>query len=204
MKFLTSAATGFVLLATGATAQSLTDTETVTLNATVGEYLAITDHTDSIIGDLDISAGSEVAANNNVSATENGKATFEVTANVAYNIALNWKTWGATDTPALPAGAPAGVVQAYYYNAATDVQCAFGGTVSFDPDPFTASADDVQRGVNGAPFSPTPGGSLTAFPRGIATYGLNTEAAPNITDCDDGVAAPGIYSLDVEVTVSKS
>jgi hypothetical protein len=200
MRLLATAATGLALFATSAFAQSAegNDQATVTLNATVGDYLAITDHQNSTIGELDIAEGSGVAANNNsTNSAVNEKATFEVTANVAYNIELDWQTWQEANL-AIPDGVSQTYQQANYYNG--DVGCSIGGTVSFDPDPDPGAQNDTVPASGGATPLSVPG----SFDPGIAVYGVNTEASPNVTNCIGDVAAPGTYSLDVEITLSAS
>lgn len=190
MKALYASAAGLALLATAASA----DTATVTLNATVGDFLQITSASGSTIGNLDISQGSGVPANNNSSQGAGTKALFEVTSNVNYTIALDWMTWtesGLGDvTP--------GFEQANYYNAAED--CSIGGIVSLDTDPGTTTNAVVRRPNKGQ----TPLLPADVFTPGVDTYGVNTEASPIITNCDGDVAAPGTYSIDVEITVSPA
>ncbi|WP_371036823.1 MULTISPECIES: hypothetical protein [unclassified Rhodosalinus] len=193
MKKLAATASALALLGTGAYAQS---TDTVTLNATVGDYIAITDSQGSTIGDLNIATGSGDGANNNVNNNGAGdeKATFTVTANVDYDIALAWETWidaGVGDpTP--------GYAQANYYNSVAG--CSIGGAVHFDETP----------GQDGTGVSYPSGGANpwtvgTAYAPGMdVVYGIGTSASPDITDCTNDVAAPGTYSLDVAITVSAS
>ncbi len=190
MKTFAATASALALLATGAYAQA---TDTVTLNATVGDYIAITSTSDSTIGDLDITAGSGVPDNSNVTnAAASDKALFEVTANVDYNIELDWLTWDEITGLSNPGS----YSQAAYDNG----DCFIGGTVSFDPDPSPGVQNDRVGAAGGA----TPLTVPTTFNPGIATYGVNTEASPNVTTCPGDVAAPGTYSLDVEITVSAS
>lgn len=200
MKTLATAATLIALAATGAHAQEA-DNATVTLNATVAPYLAIVDSQDSTIGDLDITAGASVGANNNANNNAGGdeKATFTVVANVAYDVELAWATWQSSNLT-LPDGVPTSYQQANYYNAHEDAQCSIGGTVHFDLDPDTDGSD-----VSYPPSGASPWTVGTAFDPTIGkTYGIGTQAEANLTNCPGGVAAPGTYSLDVDITLSAS
>jgi hypothetical protein len=193
MKALFATTGALALLATSA----LADTATVTLNATVGDYLSITDTSDSTIGDLNIAEGSGNGDNNNSSGPASSKALFEVTSNVDYTIALDWETWQEAGLT-IPTGVPSTFEQANYYNAAED--CSIGGIVSLDTDPATTTNAVVRRPTGGAtPLQPTD-----VFTPGISEYGVNTEASPNVTNCDNGVAAQGTYSIGVEITVAAS
>jgi hypothetical protein len=192
---LSVSAVALSLLAAPAMAANTTDT--VTLNATVGDYIAITDRGDSTIGDLDISEGSTSEANNNSGQAAGTKAFFEVTSNVNYKISLDWQTWQDAGL-AIPAGVPTSFEQANYYNS--DADCSIGGIVSLDTDPNVTQNAVVRRPNSGKP----PLEPADVFDPGIDTYGVNTEASPNVTNCDGGVAAPGTYSIDVEIMVSKS
>lgn len=193
MKTFAATASALALLATGAYAQA---TDTVTLNATVGDYIAITDSQGSTIGDLNIVAGSGDGANNNVNNNGAGdeKATFAVTANVDYDIALDWETW-----PEAGIGDPTpGYPQANYYNSVAD--CSIGGSIHFDETPGQDGT-----GVSYPPSGANPWTVGTAYAPGLdVVYGIGTGASPDITNCTNDVAAPGTYSLDVEITVSAS
>lgn len=194
---LSVSAVALSLLAAPAMAVDATDT--VTLNATVGDYIAITSTSDSTIGDLDISEGSGVGANNNATNSSLGeKALFEVTANVDYSITLDWETWQDAGITLPPPPVNQTYEQANYRNASET--CSIGGAVSFDPDPAPSSQNDAKRSSGGVTPFDVPG----TFNPGVVTYGISTEASPNITNCPGGVAAPGTYSLDVEITVSAS
>jgi hypothetical protein len=194
MKALFATTGALALLATSA----LADTATVTLNATVGDYLAITDTSDSTIGDLNIAEGSGNPANSNVTnASTSEKALFEVTSNVDYTIELDWETWQEA-TLTIPDGVSPTYQQANYLNSAEG--CSIGGTVSFDPDPDPGSQNDRVIATGGATPLEVPG----TFSPGIDTYGVNTEASPNVTNCDNGVAAQGTYSIGVAITVAAS
>jgi hypothetical protein len=191
MKALFATTGALALLATSA----LADTATVTLNATVGDYLSITDTSDSTIGDLNIAEGSGNGANNNVNNNAPGdeKATMTVTANVDFDIELDWETWieaGLGDpTPGYP--------QANFYNAAAN--CSIGGSIHFDETP----------GQDGTGVSYPPSGQdewvVGSFTPGFdKVFGIGTGASPDLTTCDNDVAAQGTYSLEVAITVSAS
>jgi hypothetical protein len=178
----------------------MADTATVTLNATVAEYIAIMNATGSTIGDLDITQGSGVPVNNNSGATGlSTKASFEVASNVPYNITLDWQTWQEAGL-AIPAGVPATFEQANFVNGGSTA-CSIGGIVSFDPTPTSPVTNDIVRPSGGA----TPLLVPTDFAPGLGdVYGINTEASPIVNNCPGGVAAPGTYSLDVEITVAAA
>jgi hypothetical protein len=173
--------------------------KTVTLNATVGDFLTITQKQGSTIGDLNVLEGSGDGANNNANNVADGdeKATFTVASNVDYNINLDWATWGG-DNPDAPDDS--NYTQAYY--AHTDGSCAIGGTIHFDEDPTTDGANPPAKPSNGQPdwtvnqdpYSPTD----------EAVYGIGTEASPDINDCPGDIAKSGTYSLAVDITVSKN
>jgi hypothetical protein len=193
MRVLLATAGGLALMASGAAA----DTETVTLTATVGDFIEITSATGSTIGDLDITQGSTSDDNNNSGQGASTKALFEVTSNVDYNIALDWETWQEAGLT-IPSGVPASFEQANYANS--DAGCSIGGIVSLDTDPSTATNAVVRRPSGGV----TPLTPADVFTPGVSEYGVNTEAAPTVTNCPGDVAAPGDYSIDVEITVSKA
>lgn len=203
MKIFIATTAAVALLATGAYANPNEDddptTGRVTLNATVGEYIAITSTSNSTIGDLNVLANSNDAANNNVNNNAGDgkdKSLFTVAANVNFDIDLAWATWDAVD---LPDGAPEGYNQAYYFNSAADEGdgCAIGGTIHFDADPDTDGAVSYP-GSGESPWT------LEDFTLGMnRTFGIGTQASPDINNCPGDIAAPGTYSLDVDITVSK-
>lgn len=202
MKTLIATAGGLALLASGALANPNTDgdekTARVTLNAVVGEYIAITNYQGSTMTDLNVLTDSSDGANNNVNlATGEEKATFTVAANVDYDIELDWATWD-DEGPGQPSSWPSATTysQAYYVNSAEG--CAIGGTIHFDEAPAVSGAAATPPS-GAAPW--TVGSYTPTFGR---TFGIGTQASPNLNDCPGDIAAPGTYSLDVDITLSAS
>lgn len=193
MKALFATAGGLALLASGALADNPA-TATVTLDAVVQDYIAITDTSDSTLTVADVTAGSGVNGNNNdTNENKEDKALFTVIANVEYDIVLDWETW---DDAGYTNPTPDWGLQANYYNSYAD--CSIGGAIKLDPNPNPDSRNDALPG----------GGTGTmTYDQGVPTfgheYGIGTEASPNITTCDGDIATPGTYSLDVDITVSK-
>lgn len=209
MKALLSTAGALALIATSAAANPPTGTpaafnntqgangspKTVTLKAKVFDYVAVWGEQDSATLDIaDVTAGSDANGNNNdTNDNKTDKALFTVTSNVTHDITLEWDTWddaGLTNPTS-------DFDQANYYN--DDAECSIGGSIKLDPNPSPNSYDDAISGGGT--------GTMThedAEPTWAHEYGIGTEAAPVHTDCDGDIAAPGDYSLDVEITVSKS
>ncbi|MFP4569698.1 hypothetical protein [Rhodosalinus sp.] len=196
MKALFATAGGLALLASGALANPVTEaSDTVTLNAVVQDYIAITNTSDSTLTVADVTAGSGVNGNNNdTNENKEDKALFTVIANVEYDIVLDWETWddaGYTNPTS-------GYSQANYYN--DGAKCSIGGGIKLDPDP--------EGGAHDNDALPGGGTGTMTYDQGVPTfgheYGIGTEASPNITTCDGDIAAPGTYSLEVAITVSKA
>jgi hypothetical protein len=201
MKTLITTTGALALMATSAIAAPAgNQSKTVTLNATVGDFLTITQKQGSTIGDLNVLAGSGNGANNNSNEGSSGddKATFTVASNVDYNIELDWATWGDGTTEAEMGDFPSGYTQAYY--AHTDGSCAMGGTIHFDENVGSDNPVDYPTDgqpnwtVNSAAYSPTFG----------TEYGIGTEASPDLNNCPGDIAKSGTYSLAVDITVSKN
>lgn len=196
MKALIATAGGLALLASGALANPVTeDSDSVTLNAVVQDYIAIENTSDSTLTIADVTQGSGADGNNNdTNANKSDKALFTVIANVDYDIVLDWETWD--DVVGYTNPTP-GWSQANYYNGVAD--CSIGGGIKLDPDPNPGSQNDAISGGGS--------GEMT-YDQGVPTsgheYGIGTEASPNHTTCDGDIAAPGTYSLDVDITVSKA
>ncbi|WP_273524825.1 hypothetical protein [Rhodosalinus sediminis] len=211
MKALLSTAGALALIATSAAAQQTTDNATVTLNATVADYIAVTGSENSTIGNLEVLQGSGSSANNNVNTDDTGydKATFDVAANVQFDVALEWATWQSEGA----AGDldDTSYYQAYYYNdfddGDTTTGCAIGGTIHLDEAVGTGGS--IEQPANGGNQSGDGGKSLwtapdTYDPAFSKTFGVGTEASPDVNNCPGDIAAPGTYSLDVNITVSKA
>jgi hypothetical protein len=194
MKALFATAGGLALLASSALANPVTEaSDSVTLNAVVQDYIAIVNTSDSTLTIDDVTEGSNVN-NNDTNANKEDKALFTVIANVDYDIVLDWETW---DDVAGYTNPTPGWSQANYYNSVAD--CSIGGGIKLDPNPNPGSPNDAISG----------GGSGTmTYDQGEPTfgheYGIGTEASPNHTTCGGDIAAPGTYSLDVDITVSKA
>lgn len=202
MKTLIATATGLALLAGGAFANPNEDddpkTGRVTLNAVVADYIAITGTEDSTMVGLNVLAGTADGANNNVNLDSGEeKATFTVAANVEFDVQLAWATW-QSENVALPDGASQTYQQAYYYNGGEGADCAIGGTIHFDEDVATDGAVAYPSG--GA----SPWDVATYDPVMSRTFGIGTQAEANLTNCAGDIAAPGTYSLDVDITLSKA
>lgn len=156
----------------------------VTLKAQVFEYIAVwgeSDDDETQVLQVDGVTGID-GENNNASE----KPTFNVTSNVTHDIDLVWDTWDHE-----------GDTQADYSHDTED--CSIGGTVNLDTETDNTSAGIFPASAGNASLSHTG-----ADPTWVKEYGIAAEVTPNITDCPGDIAAPGDYSLDVEITVSKS
>ncbi|WP_371059974.1 hypothetical protein [Rhodosalinus sp. 5P4] len=204
MKKLAATASALALLGTGAYAQSVEDTAQVTLTASVGEYIAITQALDSAITVVDPAGDSGVPGNNNRNGSFTDKSLIEVTANVDFDLTLEWATWD-NEGPGQPSDWPSATTfsQAYYVNGAEG--CAIGGTITFDVDPATNSNNTSTPPSGASPWTVNDTFAASYFTPGAnKQYGIGIEASPNLTDCTGGVAAPGDYSLDVDITVAAA
>ena len=121
MKNVLVSASVFAVLATGAWATDYGDKATLTV--VVGTFIEVSDINGSDLEDPNLDGDSSDDANSN--AGEEGQATFKVTANVNYDVTLDWPTFGTESGP-----------QANF--AGTD--CSLGGFISFDPDGPDGSA----------------------------------------------------------------
>jgi hypothetical protein len=199
MKTVFAAATGLALVATAAFANPTTGPRTgaVQLRATVADFIGIVSTTNSTIGDLDLVNGtSSIGANNNENNNSGGdqKATVTVLANTRYDIELAWETWDDVATLTNPTP---GYPQANYYNSVA--RCSIGGSIHFD--------DNVNQDGNASISNPPSGATpwtLTDFSPGRRTYGIGSNLDPIHTNCDDGIAAPGTYALNVAITLTKN
>lgn len=191
MKKIFATASGLAFLASGAMAD---DTATVTLTATVGEYIAITAANDSGITVADPFGGSGVSGNNNRNGSFAEKSSFLVDANVDFDIELDWPTWQVNNV---------GYNQAAYQG----VECKIGGTITFDTNPAPNSVNTATPPSGAAPWVVNTSGAFpaSAFTAGMdREFAIGIESSPNVNDCTDGVAPPDDYTLDVTITVSAS
>lgn len=178
MKTILVSASVFAVLATGAWATDYGDK--ATLIVVVGAFVEVSDIEGSTLEDPNLEGGSDDAANTN--AGQDGQATFKVTANVPYDIKLDWDTF-EIDTSQ----------QANF--AGTD--CSLGGFISFDPDGpdgDTTPLDLANDGVETVAMEEAPG---------MTTYGIGINADPTINTCGDFIP-PDDYALDVAITVTES
>ena len=209
MKALLSTAGALALIATSAAANPPTGTpaafnntqgtngsaKTVTLFAEVFDYVAVWGEQNSdVLNVADVTTDSNTSGNNNdTNDAKTDKALFTVTSNVTHDITLEWETWedaGMTSPTT-------GFEQANYYN--DDAGCSIGGTIKLDPDPASTSHNDALSGGGTGEYTHSD-----ADPTWAHEYGIGTEAAPIHNTCSGDIAAPGTYSLDVNITVSKA
>lgn len=178
--------------ATGAMAQ---DSATVTLTATVGSYIEITQANDSSLTVADAFGGSAVSGNNNRNAEFADKSNFLVSANVDFDIVLDWETWQSPATGS------------YNQAAYRGVDCMIGGTITFDTNPAPNSNNTATPPGGTAPWDVT---TSSAFPASAFTAGedrefaIGIEASPEINTCPGGIAGPDDYTLEVDILVSAS
>lgn len=197
MKALLSTAGALALIATGAAANPSPQAGTVTLNAVVAPYIEIISQGSSNLTIAEVRSDSSASGNNNQS--DSSKAEFEVAANVAYDVTLDWATFNSEDS----ANADPDYLQAYYANA--DASCAIGGAITFDVDNDGSnvaqqSSGDEELSSGRAEWKVVEGDPATW----AQTYAVGTQASPSFTNCPGDIAAPGTYSLDVNITVSKA
>ncbi|REC58193.1 hypothetical protein DRV84_03950 [Rhodosalinus sediminis] len=209
MKALLSTAGALALIATSAAANPPTGTpaafnntqgpngsaKTVTLFAEVFDYVAVWGEEDSaVLNVADVTTDSNTSGNNNdTNDARTDKALFTVTSNVTHDITLEWETWGDVNL----SNPTNDFDQANYYNSAAE--CSIGGTIKLDPNPAPEFYNDAISGGGT--------GTMThedAAPTWAHEYGIGTEASPVHTNCPGDIAAPGTYSLDVDITVSKA
>jgi hypothetical protein len=206
MKARLSTAGALALIATSAAANPPTGTpaafnnapsgspKTVTLFAEVFDYVAVWGEQDSaVLNVADVTTDSGTSGNNNDNnAAKADKALFTVTSNVTHDITLEWETWEDAGMTS-----PTSFEQANYHNS--DANCSIGGTIKLDPNPApTAHNDAISGGGTGTMTH------ANAAPTWAHEYGIGTEASPMHNTCPGDIAAPGTYSLDVNITVSKA
>jgi hypothetical protein len=194
MKALLSTAGALALIATSAAANPQ-DQNKVTLNVDVAPYIEILSAGSSNLTVSDVRADSSASGNNNQN--DSSKAEFQVAANVKYDVTLDWATFNSE------AGYDEDFLQAYYEH--TDGSCAIGGAITFDVD---NDGQDVAQQSSGTNELSNGRAEWKAVKKANATmaqtYAVGTQASPSFNNCEFGIAEPGTYSLDVNITVSKA
>jgi hypothetical protein len=111
-------------------------------------------------------------------------ARFRILANVPYSLDITFPTW-QPDPPAPPD---------YRQPAFSNGDNRIGGRIYLDPTPNDPG--------NGDTIFQTPEGVLrTDGRRGMTRWGLGADISARFNDSPAGLAAPGVYSLDAEITI---
>lgn len=166
------------LAALAGTASSAGSSEAIVLKANVGDAVTlelVDSRVDYVVSNL---TGDDIFSGTTTNAR------FQVAANTAYRLVVTFPTW----QPGRPAGRP--VRQPAFSNGTHLI----GGRLYLDPSPDVPGTDDIiyqrQNGV-----------LLARGSSGLSEWGIGADISAGVTDNPTGLAAPGVYSLDAEITV---
>jgi hypothetical protein len=154
------------------------DSDAVLLKASVADFAA----PEIVDAEVDYLV-TEVMGDDVFSTTVNS-ARIRVMANVPYAVVVTFPTW-QPDPPA---------AQNFLQPAFSNGSHRIGGRLYLDPTPDAPTNGDTV-------FQTASGDLQAAAGPGIRLWGLGANISARFTDNPSGLAAPGTYSLDAQITI---